>query len=625
MTTNKYLPGTWQNRMYAAWEADALETCPLGVVWLAWPASSSPPTFCQHELSYRARPGWLPDSTHHTPVAQTGPDPKYTEQGKQEPRDGGGALPSPEYHAPYVEAEALARAGKQMIGEPRKPITECTLTPLEPGALNDLLFNVPEQVPLIWLVDHREHPGDVTQVHSASSRAKAEAWMRCQTVVGWRRGYFGLSSEVIDGDVHQTKMLGFYTLTGEPLEDQPCGKPTALFSPSKAWCAAAADAEQGCIVGAGVPEHPAEVAPNWPTCQMCGFPLGSNACPTCASSDCFDAWRASSAELAELGDHSAAQGVEIARLQTDAWDTMKAVGVALGLPEPPPIEGAAPLQSEWKGKLSEKVLALRQERDAQAAEIAEYADLVEKLSGLLIGTANALKGDPGPLVRHDWSDLPAVAAKARADAAQEACADVGGALRMAQDAWKAVEKQVVAQAAEIAAKNAHIANMYELGHAHARKQTAAVEAAEKECAELREKTLADANEYHLACQEIAQLKRKVGELEKIVTDCIAALRLDVPPTLLASTVRNMHEMLGQDADALDTARQELAAMKARKVKLPTELREPWHAFVAAEELSGYEDSLHGVGHFIDAMSKRELSAGLEFLREIRTAGLEVAE
>lgn len=34
-----------------------------------------------------------------------------------------------------------------------------------------------------------------------------------------------------------------------------------------------------------------------------------------------------------------------------------------------------------------------------------------RMADLLTRTANALKGDPGPLTMHDWSDLPDVAAR----------------------------------------------------------------------------------------------------------------------------------------------------------------------------------------------------------------------
>lgn len=40
----------------------------------------------------------------------------------------------------------------------------------------------------------------------------------------------------------------------------------------------------------------------------------------------------------------------------------------------------------------------------------ESIALRERMADLLTRTANALKGDPGPLRSHDWSDLPDVAA-----------------------------------------------------------------------------------------------------------------------------------------------------------------------------------------------------------------------
>lgn len=65
------------------------------------------------------------------------------------------------------------------------------------------------------------------------------------------------------------------------------------------------------------------------------------------------------------------------------------------------------------------------------------------MEALLIGVANALKGDPGPLTRHDWSDLPAAAAKLVTELAQAraTCCDCEHALEIhAEDgchAWPA--------------------------------------------------------------------------------------------------------------------------------------------------------------------------------------------
>lgn len=49
------------------------------------------------------------------------------------------------------------------------------------------------------------------------------------------------------------------------------------------------------------------------------------------------------------------------------------------------------------------------------AERDESDALRERMAGLLTGVANALKGDPGPLKMHDWSDLPTVAASVVAE------------------------------------------------------------------------------------------------------------------------------------------------------------------------------------------------------------------
>ena len=49
------------------------------------------------------------------------------------------------------------------------------------------------------------------------------------------------------------------------------------------------------------------------------------------------------------------------------------------------------------------------------AEVNELHELNGKLGSLLERTANALKGLPGPLHMHDWSDLPDVAARIRTE------------------------------------------------------------------------------------------------------------------------------------------------------------------------------------------------------------------
>lgn len=52
------------------------------------------------------------------------------------------------------------------------------------------------------------------------------------------------------------------------------------------------------------------------------------------------------------------------------------------------------------------------------AELDESEALRERMAELLTGVAHALKGDPGPLRMHDWSDLPKVAAETAKRAAK---------------------------------------------------------------------------------------------------------------------------------------------------------------------------------------------------------------
>lgn len=65
------------------------------------------------------------------------------------------------------------------------------------------------------------------------------------------------------------------------------------------------------------------------------------------------------------------------------------------------------------GHVERIMAAARQE--GRAERDAESDALRTRLANLLTDTANALKGDPGPLRAHDWSDLPRVAAELRAE------------------------------------------------------------------------------------------------------------------------------------------------------------------------------------------------------------------
>lgn len=62
---------------------------------------------------------------------------------------------------------------------------------------------------------------------------------------------------------------------------------------------------------------------------------------------------------------------------------------------------------------------LRAELITVMSYLDESEELRDRLGELLTGVANALKGDPPPLTMHDWSDLPAVAKKAAAAAAEK--------------------------------------------------------------------------------------------------------------------------------------------------------------------------------------------------------------
>ncbi len=57
------------------------------------------------------------------------------------------------------------------------------------------------------------------------------------------------------------------------------------------------------------------------------------------------------------------------------------------------------------------------------AENDELHKLIARLAELLTGVANAIKGEPPPLVLHDWSDLPKLAGRLRkaCAAALEVC------------------------------------------------------------------------------------------------------------------------------------------------------------------------------------------------------------
>ena len=93
-----------------------------------------------------------------------------------------------------------------------------------------------------------------------------------------------------------------------------------------------------------------------------------------------------------------------------------------------PTEAAAKLRvfNDWRrGELDD--LSMPDPREIgeaidAAVEMIESAEedraLCDKLAGILTLTANVLKGDPKPLHRHSWHDLPEVAQRLVAAAGQ---------------------------------------------------------------------------------------------------------------------------------------------------------------------------------------------------------------
>lgn len=77
----------------------------------------------------------------------------------------------------------------------------------------------------------------------------------------------------------------------------------------------------------------------------------------------------------------------------------------------PKYEGTAITAEAWKA--FQELRSLRQEVERLRETEHETDWLNGRMSHLLTATANALKGEPGPLSLHDWSDLPVVAARLR--------------------------------------------------------------------------------------------------------------------------------------------------------------------------------------------------------------------
>ena len=69
------------------------------------------------------------------------------------------------------------------------------------------------------------------------------------------------------------------------------------------------------------------------------------------------------------------------------------------------------VDGDWRRHGRRNIEAVIDEVERLRESEDEYAVLCDRLSELLTQTAEALKGPPPPLSSHDWSDLPAVAAK----------------------------------------------------------------------------------------------------------------------------------------------------------------------------------------------------------------------
>lgn len=96
-------------------------------------------------------------------------------------------------------------------------------------------------------------------------------------------------------------------------------------------------------------------------------------------------------------------------------------------------------------ELHDAVCAVHHEADTGARIVTQDTlderhldeQLLKRQGDLLTATANALKGDPGPLTLHDWSDLPSVAAAvvAERDAART---ELAALLQLIDDSARAV-------------------------------------------------------------------------------------------------------------------------------------------------------------------------------------------
>ena len=72
----------------------------------------------------------------------------------------------------------------------------------------------------IWVLEHRDHPGDVTTICLATSKGKIMELLAKQKPEDWQRGYFAIWSQEADSE-EMPEMLGFFNLAGQEMAEQP--------------------------------------------------------------------------------------------------------------------------------------------------------------------------------------------------------------------------------------------------------------------------------------------------------------------------------------------------------------------------------------------------------------------
>ena len=87
------------------------------------------------------------------------------------------------------------------------------------------------------------------------------------------------------------------------------------------------------------------------------------------------------------------------------WSDARCIDGGFHEPKPTEMEFAEAEISKAADMIERQAIRISElERDVE-----EWDALRERMTNLLTRTANVLKGSPGPLQKHDWSDLPEVA------------------------------------------------------------------------------------------------------------------------------------------------------------------------------------------------------------------------